>query len=243
MKKIIFFLLFLTPLVVSSQEGQKYLLNVSELKIKPGHDDQFTEAVKEYKACYQENQGTGTWNIWKRLHGDGNVYVLTSTMENWAELDEDQKEAADKQCRNIIKESIWPHIESSSYSIAESMPKISRSPGGDMPVVWVTFFDVKYTAEFREVINEVSTAMREDQGEPRGIWYSFMGGAADAPNYMVSVPYKNFAALDMEEDGPWEIMEKKHGKAKMEEMRNKFRNSVSNIWSYLYHYKEDLSMR
>jgi len=88
----------------------------------------------------------------------------------------------------------------------------------------------------------VTSAIKEDEGEPRGIWYSYMGGAVGDPNYMVSVPYKNFAELDMERDGPWEMMEKKHGKAKTEEVRSRFRNSVNNIWSYLYTLKEDLSL-
>ncbi len=240
MKKVIFFLLVLSSYVVTSQEEQGYLLNASELKIKPGHDAQFTEGVQKFKTCYQENQGTDIWNIWKRIHGDGNVYVLTSTMENWAELDKDQEEQTE-ECQNIARESIWPHIESSSSSIARLMPNISKDNGGDMQVIYVTFFNVENAPEFLEIVKEVVTAMEEDQGEPRGIWYSFIGGAADAPDYMVSVPYDNFAGLDIDQDGPWEIMEKKHGKAKMEEMRNRFRNSVSHMWSYLYELKGDLS--
>lgn len=242
MKKAIFLLLLLTSFVMTSQEEQSYLLNVSELKIKHGHDEQFTEGVKKFKSCYQGNQGTDKWNIWKRLQGNGNVYVLTSTMENWAEMDKDDEEQADKECQDIVKEFILPHIESSSYSIARSLPNLSRSPDENMRLVWVTFFDVNNTPEFQEIIEEINSAVKENEGKPRGVWYSYVGGAVGDPNFMISVPYKDFAELDMERDGPWEVMEKKHGKEKTGEIRSKFRNSVNNIWSYLYTLKEDLSL-
>lgn len=242
MKKAILLLFVLSSFIMTSQEEQRYLLNISELTIKPGHDEQFNEGVKRYKSCYQENGGEDTWNIWKRIQGAGNVYVLTSVMENWAEMDDESEEQADQECRNIIREYVWPHIESSSYNIARFMPEMSKAPGGNNPLVWVTFFEVNNTPDFQEVIKEVSSSFREDQGEPLGYWYSYMGGGADAPNYMVSVPYRNFAELDVERDGPWEMLTKKHGAARAGEMRNKFRNSVDDIWSYLYTYKTDLSM-
>ncbi|WP_324719917.1 hypothetical protein [Salinimicrobium sp. HB62] len=242
MKKVILLLFVFSSFMMTSQEGQSFLLNVSELTIKPGHDEQFNEGVKRYKSCYQENNGEETWNIWKRIQGAGNVYVLTSTMENWAEMDDESEEQADRQCRDIVREFIWPHIESSNYSIARSMPEISASPGENMQLVWVTFFDVENTSDFREVVDAVSSAFKDAEGEPRGYWYAYMGGAADAPNYMVSVPFENFAELDVERDGPWDVLTKKHGEARAGEMRNKLRNSVDDIWSYLYQLKEDLSM-
>lgn len=243
MRKFILLLFVVVTFGMQAQEQQSWLLNVSELRIKPGHDEQFTQGVEKFKACYQENQGTDKWNIWKRLQGDGNVYVLTSTMENWAEMGEDSEEQADKECRNIVRESIWPHIESSSYSIARYMPDLSKSPSDDTRLVWVTFFDVKNSSDFRETVKEVSSVIREMRGEPMGIWYEYMGGGIGAPDYMVSVPFKNYAELDVERDGPWDMMEKKHGKAKTEEMRNKFRSSMNEAWSYLYTLKEDLSMK
>lgn len=40
------------------------LLSVTEFTIKPGHEMQFREGVKAWKACYLENKGEWTWRLW-----------------------------------------------------------------------------------------------------------------------------------------------------------------------------------
>ncbi len=57
---------------VQAQESEKgFILSMTEFTIKPGHDFQFTEGVKAWKACYIENGGDWTWNVWKRVQGKG----------------------------------------------------------------------------------------------------------------------------------------------------------------------------
>lgn len=231
--------MLLLPLLTISQENEGILLNMSELEIKPGQNDQFMEGVKMYKKCYEENGGAENWNIWKRTQGRGNVYVLTSFMANWAEMEKEDE--AGNECQNIVKESIWPTISGNEYNIARSMPEISRSPMEGAKVVWVTFFDVKNSTDFNNVVKEVSSVYREAKGEPLGIWYDFVGGGPDSPGYMVVSPYKNFAEMDEQRDSPWKVYEDANGKAKTDETRNKFRSSIKDSWSYLYSLKEDLS--
>lgn len=238
MKKILI-LILLFPLLTTSQENKGILLNMSELVINPGQNDQFMEGVKMYKKCYEENGGTETWNIWKRLQGHGNVYVLTSSMANWAEMEKEDEPG--KECQNIVKESIWPTIAGSEYNIARSMPDISRTPMEGTKVVWVTFFDVKNSTDFNDIVKEVSSTYKNAKGEPLGIWYDFAGGGPNSPAFMVVSPYKSFAEMDKPMDAPWKVYEDANGKVKTEEMRNKFRNSINDSWSYLYSLKEDLS--
>lgn len=56
MKKLIFFML-LFPLIAVSQDNDSFLLNLSEITVKPGQNAQFIEGVKAWKACYLENKG------------------------------------------------------------------------------------------------------------------------------------------------------------------------------------------
>ena len=63
MRKLLFVMLLL-PFVVIAQENESFLLNMSEITVKPGHEAQFVEGVKSWKACYLENEGQDKWNIW-----------------------------------------------------------------------------------------------------------------------------------------------------------------------------------
>ena len=56
---------------VKAQKAEKgFILSVTEFNIKPGHDVQFREGIKAWKACYIENKGEWTWNMWHRMTGE-----------------------------------------------------------------------------------------------------------------------------------------------------------------------------
>ena len=88
MRKLLYLLLIL-PMIAVSQENESFLLNLSEITVKPGHDAQFLEGVKSWKKCYVDSEGKDKWNMWRRVQGKGSVYTLTSTMANWAEMDDE----------------------------------------------------------------------------------------------------------------------------------------------------------
>jgi hypothetical protein len=80
--------LFAIPAAQAQDEEGSMILSATEFTIKPGHNTQFMEGVKAWKACYLEHEGEWTWNLWSRVQGEGNVYILASFMENWAEMDD-----------------------------------------------------------------------------------------------------------------------------------------------------------
>ena len=43
--------------------------------------------IRYFNLSYLKNKGTEHWNVWHRVQGKGDVYVLTGTMANWAEMD------------------------------------------------------------------------------------------------------------------------------------------------------------
>lgn len=233
-------LILLLPFVVVSQENESFLLNLTELTVKYGHDDQFKEGVKSWKKCYQENEGKNKWNVWQRVQGEGSVYTITSTMPNWAEMD-DNNDVAGKECRMIGVNLIRPHIKSRNYNIARSMPLVSRSTPmpEDTKLVWVYNVKTSNSDSFKEAVKEINAAVKKAEGDSRAIWYNVQGG--QGADYFVAVPYKNFADLDADRDGVWKIYEKANGKAKTDALKAKFRMSVSTDWSYMYSLNEELS--
>ncbi|MEO6837715.1 MAG: hypothetical protein ABI261_08995 [Ginsengibacter sp.] len=238
LKKLIYLLLLL-PLATKAQESNGTLLNITEITVKPGHDAQFIEGVKLYKECYLKNNGTDHWNLWHRVQGKGNVYVLASTMAKWADMD--KKDAAGEACQQTVVNFIMPNVESVEYNIAKNMPELSGPLMDSSKLIWVTSFKVKNSTDFTDAIKGVTSAIKTSEGKNRGYWYHVMGGAPETPDYFITDPYKGFADLDTNQDGVWKIYEKVNGKKAADALRTKFRGSVDKMWSYIYTLNVDLS--
>lgn len=232
--------LVILPNTSQAQDDEKFILNLTEFTVKFGHNSNFTDGVKKWNKCYKENDGKETWNVWHRLQGKGNVYVMASRVNKWAEMDE--SDPAGKACAAIAISSIIPHIESAEYNTARPMPKISKKdPLGENTIVWVNSFTIKNSLVFNEIIEEVTAAVKAEEGSFRAYWYRNMAG--EGMNYFVSTPFKDFADMDKERAGVWEIYEKAHGKAKTKEIREKFYAVLKNSSSYTYTLEKDLSMQ
>lgn len=225
--------------MLSAQDKESTLLRMSEITVKPGHYAQFTEGVKKWKECYGENNGERSWNMWERVQGEGTVFVMTGVMENWAQMD--QKDPANKECRTVLMNFIMPHVEKVNFNIARTMPDISRTFPDDTELVWVWFAKVNNSTVFKENIEALSNAVSAKEGGPRGTWYSYAGGAHDTPDYMVSVPFKGYADLDVSRDNVWKIYEETAGKKKADAMRASQREVIDMGWSYMYKLNKELS--
>ena len=231
--------LLMLPFTTQAQEDESFLLNTTAFTVKFGHDANFTDGVKKWNKCYKDNKGTETWNVWHRIQGEGNVYVLGSRMKNWAAMDD--SDPAGKACAAIAITSIIPHIESSAQGISRSIPKLSRKASYEgTSVIWVTSFKVNNGMLFNEIADEVTSTIATKEGDKRGYWYRVMGGKG--ASHFVTTPYKSFAEMDIERDGVWEAYESIKGKAKTKEMREKFNTTFDDVWSYIYTLEEELSM-
>lgn len=232
--------LVILPSTSQAQEDEKFILNLTEFTIKFGHNSNFTDGVKKWNKCYKDNDGKDKWNVWHRLQGKGNVYVMASRVNKWAEMEE--SDPAGKACRAIALSAIIPHIESVEYNTATPMPEVSKkAPLGDNTIVWVNSFTVKNSMVFNEIVKAVGTTIKAEEGDFRAYWYRNMSG--EGMNYFVSTPFKDFAALDKERAGVWEIYEKAHGKAKTKEIRENFYAILKNSSSYTYTLEKDLSVQ
>ena len=140
--------------------------------------------------------------MWKRIQGEGNVYTVSGRMANWAEMDEDGDEAG-KECRMKVVNLIMPHVESFHFNIARFMPGVSRKApfSEDTGLVWVANFKTENSTDFNACVKEVAAAINDAEGDNRGYWYAVMGGAPEVADYFISVPFDNFAGLDVERDG------------------------------------------
>jgi len=239
MKKIVFLIVFL-PVMAFSQTFEKGILTLTTFKVKTGHATQFEDGVKKWKECYNANGGENTWGFWSRVQGEGRVYGVTTFMENWAAMDE--QDESNSGCGIIVADFIMPHIESVDYDITMSLPDWSKkSMNSESKLVWVSYMRVNDRRTFSKIVKDVTSTIAEKEGEPRGYWYSFMGGGEMDPDFMVSQMYPNYAALDADEDGPFKIYSDAKGEKKANQMMEEWNEAVDASWSYIWEYNADLS--
>ena len=240
MKKLSILLLVVPFFLMGQDDVPSVINNVTHIKVKMGHDAQFVEGVQKYKKCYADAGGDGTWNFWNRVQGTSSVYAVTDSMENWAEMDEGPDEASGK-CRDLMMESILPHMKDLNYMITASMPEISRDSDDPASKVWVTYFRVSNSGDFMDVVKAVSGEVKKAEGDERAYWYAVQGGSEKDADYLVAWPFEKYADLDEDRDGVWAVYSKAHGDEKTAEMRAKFRAAVDDSWSYIYSKNMDMS--
>jgi hypothetical protein len=227
----------------SQNEPLGPLMSVTEFTIKPGHDLQFQEGVKAWKECYIAANGEWTWRIWQRQQGDGNVYVLVSDMQNWAEMD--KEDPVGKNCATIAINLINPHIEKSTNHITRLLPALSIASPTEDALISVSFFELTQSHGylFLPTIREVTASITKAEGAARGYWYNWLTMGPESPNYHYVIPFENFAEMDMIRDGVWDLYEKEHGKEKREALQAEFRLSLKNTWVYQYKLNVEMSRR
>lgn len=217
------------------------LTSVTEFTIKPGHEMQFREGIKAWKACYLENKGEWTWRMWQRQQGEGSVFVLASDMANWAEMD--KTDESGKKCQDLARTLINPHIEKATSHVTRFQLGISKGSALTEDIIRVSFYDLNPINGHRlmEVVKEVEGIRKSAGLEPGGYWYQWQTGGPESPSFHHVMPYKDYAAMDIIQEGVWQTVEKNAGKAKRDELQAAFRSSLQNTWNYIYTLDKDIS--
>ncbi|MFD2202665.1 hypothetical protein [Shivajiella indica] len=227
--------------LTAQTEPLGHLMSVTEFTVKPGHEMQFREGIKAWKACYIENKGEWTWRLWSRQQGEGNVYVLASDMANWAEMD--KTDESGKNCQMLAMNLINPHIEKATNHMTRFQPGISNSNPLEGEIIRVSFYKLNSINGYKmmEVVKEVEEIRKKAGLDIRGYWYSWVTADPESPNYHVVTGFKDFAAMDVVQEGVWQTVEKEVGKAKRDELQAAFRSSLESSWNYVFKLDKDIS--
>lgn len=215
------------------------ILTTTEITVRQGHNAQFIEGVKKWKECYLKHNGEEKWSMWSRQQGEGQVYIMAGTIATWAEME--MKNDTNNECYIALLNHILPHIEKVNSRVASTMPEVSRSTPEGTKYIWVTYYNVRNEHTFREVIREVTKAIKAKEGSPRGLWYSFQLGAPETPNFMVVEPYKGYADIDIKRDSPAKIYTDAVGEEKANELWDKWFDTLEERWAYIYKLNPEMS--
>jgi len=221
-----------------AQDAAGPILTLYEVKVKHGHESKWREALQAWNKCYGDNGGKGSWDVWKRMQGEGNLFTFTGMSDNWAEVG--TRDPATRECADVFETQLTPHEDSEVTMMAQLMPDISSEYMDGTTVVGVYSFTVDDSRTFNTVITEVSKAMMKTDGTIPLQWYEVIGGGEDDADYFVVTDHADFASMDKDWTGPWEAVEQQHGKETAEEWRAMFADAVDEQWDYMHVLEKDL---
>ena len=225
--------------ILSAQDQESEILTSTEITVKQGHRAQFIDGVKKWKACYLENNGQDKWNMWYRQQGEGNFYIMSGMMPNWAEMDKEDKSG--EACYAVLINFIMPHIGKINRRVAQTMPEVSKNSSEATKNILVNYYQVKKEYLFEEVITAVTETIKDKEGSARGEWYKVRFGGVDTPDFFFSLPFDKYADLDIKKDSPAKIYTDLVGQEKASEMWEKWFETLENSWSYTYKLESELS--
>lgn len=245
MRKLPFYLtaislaVLLSPTVgkADDHEDKEYYLSMSEFTLKTGHAKPFMEGAKAWRKCYIDAGGKKSYNVWRRLQGEGDVIVLTSAYKDWQGFF--TKDEAAMKCEKIVDEKIVPHMDKTAFNMAGFMPKWSGDPNGTGSFVAVYNFKVADYELFEATVEAIEAAVKGDGG-PDSYWYYTMGGRGVA-DYFVVEEFADAAALDADDPGIWKRVEAAAGIEKKDQLQGDFMKSINEWWSYMYIHLDDIS--
>jgi len=217
--------------VIAQEEEESHILSMTEVGIKLGHVSQFRDALKPYHACLRENDDDADWSAWRNVGGDGTTYWFVSTMANWAEMD--TPDEAGETCWPEHMENIIPHVELISTSFARPMPDWSGD-AEDYSVVRLHQWRVEDGAAFREAAGAITSIMKEAEYEHMGSWYDMIGNSSNEPDYFVVTHFDDFAAMDEDRAGAYDVVSEHAGEARADELWEQFGDSLKDDWEYFH---------
>jgi hypothetical protein len=74
--------------------------------------------------------------------------------------------------------------------------------------------------------------MKEAKYEHMGSWYDVIGSSSNEPDYFVVTHYDNFAAMDEDRTGPYNVVKEQAGEERADELWDQFGDSLKDDWEY-----------
>lgn len=214
---------------IAQEDNGSYILEITQVEVKIGHDPKFREALKPYHECLAGREDAPTWSAWRNVDGNPNVYHFVSTMANWAEMDTPNE--AGMACWSEHRDGITSHVESVSIKFARRMPEWSGDAEG-YTVVRLHQFRVDDGEAFSEAVSAITGIMKEAEYAHLGSWYDVIGNGSHEPGYFVVSYYDNFAAMDEDRAGPRKAVADAAGEERAAELWEQFGDALRDDWEY-----------
>ena len=236
-----------TPAVAQEGDGATIAQTVI-VKPLPGHGAAFEQGVRDHFEWLGDQGLDWTWLTWEVTAGPRTGSFLVGTFgHNWSDFDDppvDPQAAAQS-----IDERIAPHVDEVQISYYRTLEGLSMPPAapGQSPMAQIVTFWVNpgHEQQFELAVQLFRDAFEQGLPDAEFTFYQLALGGEGGTQYVVGIPYANFAAMDgMGATGGFNaLLEAAYGETGSDEIQEMLNEAVANVQDELLVLRPDLSYR
>jgi hypothetical protein len=209
---------------------------------KPGTKAQMEEAIKKQMDWRREQKDDWRWVTWEYVSDEAGRYAVATFGHAWQDYDQPKispwvEEVSQGALASLSVTPVviqyFDHLEEvSALGTAKETPNIAE----------IAVFQVQFgkTAQFYEAIRQFHHALRKAGAPQRYEWFELLSGG-EAPQFMLFLPRRNWAAFDTMRDFLFEALEKSVGPEKSKELFAQFTTTLKSYRRYAVRLRPDLS--
>jgi hypothetical protein len=241
-------LIFTAPILANAQDAPPPLTEMWLVTPKAGHQAEFKKGLAAHMAFRSEHGDPRSWQSYTPLLGDNLSQVaIRYCCFEWA--DQDAYREWSDQAEEIsahFAENVAPHAENWEHYFEASDFKNSHwvEENGPYKFFAVTDFKIKqgHSREFDDARDKMSQ-IALDQGwatnDRSWLWTTTIGGP---PQEGIVIPYKNFAAMDRDEDSFYRFLSKHMGDEAAAALLQQFSTAAKSSHFQIWEHQEEYSM-
>jgi hypothetical protein len=209
---------------------------------RPGSKAEMEQAIKKQMSWRREQNDQWRWLTWEYVSGEEGRYAVATFGHAWQDYDQPKvspsAEAVDEGALTRLS-ATPPVIQYLDHLDDVSAPGTQQ----DVPTMAeIAVFHLKFgkTAQFYEAVRQFNDAMQKAGSPERYEWFELLSGG-EAPQFMLFLPRRNWAALDTQRGFLVEALGKSVGKRKSEKLIKQFNAAVKSYDRSAVRLRPDLS--
>lgn len=226
-----------------SARDSALVARIAFFQAKPGAKSQMEAAIKKQMDWRRSQGDEWRWLAWEYASGGGGQYALATFAHGWQEFDqvkvspmveEVEQEALSGLSATPPVIHYYDHLEEvSAAGAASESPTLAE----------VTVFQVQFgkTAAFYDGLRQFHAAMQKSGAPARYEWFELLSGG-EAPQFMLFLPRRDWAALDTQGGALLGALEKAVGPKKAKAVFDGFTATVKTSQRWIIRLRPDLSL-
>jgi len=212
------------------------------LNSKAGSKVEMEQAIKRQMSWRREQNDEWRWLTWEYASGEEGRYAIATFGHAWQDFDQP-------------KVSPWAEaVDGGALARLASTPPMIQyfdhlddvsAPGADQDtptMAEIAVFQLQFgkTAQFYNAVRQFNDAMQKAGSPERYEWFELLSGG-EAPQFMLFLPRRNWAAFDTQRGFLVEALGKSVGKRKSEKLIAQFNACVKSYQRSAVRLRVDLS--
>lgn len=232
------------PSLPAAQEEPGSISKAWRLKIKPGMEAQFEEALKQHWEVHRQSGDTSSYVMFMVEDGEhAGEYGLLTSGHHWADFDVFDAEISGA-CSADYVANLAQYVESMRSVITAGLPHVSRPPAPEDTFQFAQVYEYRVSfegaAEWVHLLEKSQKAVEAVDWPLRFSWSTLVSGS-EGPLFYCVVYMDNWADFAGPEMTFEAALEEYYGRQEAEEIVEDFYEAAESVTTWIARLRPDLS--